>query len=155
MKITHFFHINRIAIVCALMFTVNILNAQFSGTLGGGLSSGLSSLGSNPVRPSTANSIYTNPSGTDPNNNNSLSANPDSTFNRFSNRQSSPFGGPTTGNNPTINFTDPGGPGGGGTGGDVNDTGVPLDGGLSVLLAFGVGAGYKKSRQKKRQTTTV
>ena len=43
-------------------------------------------------------------------------------------------------------------PGGGGVGGDPDQTAVPIDGGLSILLAAGAGVGaYKTYRNKKNQ----
>jgi hypothetical protein len=52
--------------------------------------------------------------------------------------QNATFGGPGT----------PGGGGGDPTGGGF-DAGVPFDGGLSILLAIGIGSGLKKQKTKK------
>ncbi len=46
-------------------------------------------------------------------------------------------------------------PGGGGVGGDPDQTAVPIDGGLSLLLAAGAGVGaYKAYKHKKQQKST-
>ncbi len=44
--------------------------------------------------------------------------------------------------------SDPGGPGGGG-GGPISDAGVPVDGGLSVILAVGAAMGLRKRARRK------
>lgn len=42
-------------------------------------------------------------------------------------------------------------PGGGYTGGDPDQTPVPFDGGLSLVIAAGVGFGVKKAYQARKQ----
>lgn len=53
---------------------------------------------------------------------------------------------------PMLGISQPGPGGGGGTGSNPDDTGgsVPIDGGLSLLLAAGVGYGVKKLRDYNR-----
>ena len=53
-------------------------------------------------------------------------------------------------NNATFGFTPPPTTGGGGGGSDNN---VPIDGGLTILLAAGIGKGLKSYRSKKTKTT--
>ena len=55
---------------------------------------------------------------------------------------------------PNLNEADPGTPGdpGGGAGGGTGDPdGVPVDGGLSLLLAAGAGYGANKLRKNKKK----
>ena len=55
---------------------------------------------------------------------------------------------------PNLNEADPGTPGdpGGGAGGGTGDPdGVPIDGGLSLLLAAGAGYGANKLRKNKKK----
>lgn len=51
----------------------------------------------------------------------------------------------------TITFDDPGGPGSGGEGGGPPDdnNNIPLDGGLSILIAVVMATGSKKMHRKK------
>jgi hypothetical protein len=53
---------------------------------------------------------------------------------------------------PVLGISQPGPGGGGGTGGNPDGTGgsAPIDGGLGLLLAAGVGYGVKKLRDYKR-----
>lgn len=49
----------------------------------------------------------------------------------------------------TITFDDPGGPGSGGeSGGPPDDNNIPLDGGLSILIAVVMATGSKKINRK-------
>ena len=59
-----------------------------------------------------------------------------------------------SGSDPVVN-DDPGGPGGGGGGGGnpPEDGGVPLDGGVTVLLALGAGMRMRKKRMQKKDPT--
>ncbi len=54
---------------------------------------------------------------------------------------------------PNLNEADPGNPGdpGGGGTGDPDDAGVPVDGGLSLLLAAGAGYGANKLRKHRKK----
>lgn len=62
----------------------------------------------------------------------------------FGSTQPTSSGGVTT-------FDDPGFPGGG-TGQPPIDNAVPIDGGLTILLAVGIGKGLKSYRLKKQKT---
>lgn len=147
----NFFHKNRsLILLLCLQASLFAAKAQFSGTLGGSLSSGLSPSGSQ--RNNTPNNNNRTRIYTDPNTTGNATLLPDSiSNNRFNNPQSGPFS-----NSGTTVYGDPGGPGsGGGGGGDVNDVGAPFDGGLSVLLAFGLGAGYRKTKGLKKKEQPV
>ncbi len=54
---------------------------------------------------------------------------------------------------PNLNEAEPGNPGdpGGGGTGDPDDAGVPIDGGLSLLLAAGAGYGANKLRKNRKK----
>ena len=45
-------------------------------------------------------------------------------------------------------------PGGGGVGGDPDQTAVPIDGGISLLLAAGAGVGAYKAYKLKQQKSS-
>ena len=59
---------------------------------------------------------------------------------------------PTGPNNNTTFFVPTPTPGGGGGGSDNN---VPIDGGLTILLAVGIGKGLKSYRSKKQKQQTA
>lgn len=73
--------------------------------------------------------------------------NPESTNPRFNSSPPSSSGG-------VITFDDPGIPGGG-TGATPLDNAVPIDGGLTILLAVGIGKGLKSYRSKKQKQQTA
>jgi hypothetical protein len=135
-----------------ILTTVQLLQpvkAQLGSTFGSSQSQG--SIFNNGTNTNRTRSIFRNipPSTTLGTTNTSNAA--DSLASGLNPTTNNTFGTPSTNNQNgggNTTFGDPGGPGGGGGGsGDINDLGVPFDGGLSVLLAFGIGQGFKRRKK--------
>lgn len=118
-----------------------IWNRTQSGSSGNRFGSGLSLDTSNIFRRNSLNS-------------NSSSPNRFNSGNGMGASQPNPFSSGSFSSDPVVN-DDPGGPGGGGGGGGnpPEDGGVPLDGGVTVLLALGAGMRMRKKRMQKKDPT--